>query len=42
MKKDLPKFEDFSIFVADRLANIQENAVKGINVVAEWTKSLMK
>lgn len=42
MKKDLPKFEDFSIFVADRLANIQENAIKGINVVAEWTKSLMK
>ena len=34
--------KDFSIFVADRLANIQENAVKGINVVAEWTKSLMK
>lgn len=42
MKKDLPKFEDFGIFVAERLAEIQEKAAKGINVVAEWTKSLMK
>lgn len=42
MKKSLPKFEDFGLFVAQRLEELQSNAAKGINVVAEWTKSLTK
>ncbi len=42
MKKSLPKFEDFGLFVSQRLEELQSNAAKGINVVAEWTKSLTK
>lgn len=42
MKKNLPDFETFGLFVADRLASIQTKAAKGVDVVAEWAKSLTK
>lgn len=42
MKKTLPKFEEFGLFVSERLEQLQANAAKGINVVSEWAKSLTK
>ena len=42
LKKTLPKFEDFGLFVSQRISELQANAAKGINVMSDWAKSLTK